>query len=74
MSEPFIAARQFVVRMRDDKSFRDGIILHRDNPQKLSAKLKAEGYLFTKAELQQAIAEVPGLGDLATELRGIIIH
>ena len=74
MSEPFLSAKQFVIRMRDDKRFREGIIIHRDNPDKLSAKLKAEGYQFTQSELRQAVDEVTGLGDLATELRGIIFH
>ena len=74
MSEPFLSAKQFVIRMRDDKSFRDGIFSYRDNPQKLSAKLKAERYVFTKDELQQAITAVPRLGALETELRGIIFY
>ena len=74
MSEPFVGAKRFVIRMRDDKAFRDGIIIHIDDPRKLTAALQAVNYRFTQAELQQAITEVDGLGALATDLRGIIFH
>jgi hypothetical protein len=74
MSEPFLGAKRFVVRMRDDKVFRAGIIIHRYDPKKLAAVLAAEGYRFTQAELQQAITEVDNLGSLAAELRGIIFY
>ena len=74
MSEPFLSAKRFVVRMRDDKAFREGIIIHRGDPKKLAALLAAENYRFTQAEFQQALTEVDNLGSLATELRGIIFH
>ena len=74
MSEPFLSAKRFVVRMRDDKAFREGIIIHIDDPRKLSAALQAAKCRFTQAELQQAITEVDGLGALATDLNKIIFH
>ena len=74
MSEPFLGAKRFVIRMRDDRAFRQGIILYRDNPQKLKAAVEAANYRFTQAELLQAITEVDGLGALATDLKGIIFY
>ncbi len=74
MSEPFIGAKRFVIRMRDDKAFREGIIIHIDDPRKLQAAMEAAHCRFTQAELQLAITQVDGLGALATDLRGIIFH
>lgn len=75
MSEPTVLdAKQFVLRMRDDKVFRDGIILYRDNPLKLKAALNEANCRFTQDELRKAITEVDGLGSLATDLRGIILY
>ena len=68
MSEPFVGAQQFVIRMRDDRSFRDSILSSFGDPSRLAAKLKEARYQFTKPELERAISEVKGLGDLTTTL------
>ena len=68
MSEPFLAAERFVMRMRDDRSFRDSIVSLLGSPSGLAAKLKEARYQFTQAELEQAIAKAKGLGDLTTIL------
>ena len=66
MSEPFLSAERFVMRMRDDRSFRDSIVSMLGDPSRLAAKLKEARYQFTKPELERAISQVKGLGDLTT--------
>ena len=68
MSEPFLSAERFVMRMRDDRSFRDSILSSLADPSRLAARLKEARYQFTKPELERAISEVKGLGDLTTTL------
>ena len=68
MSEPFLDAKRFVVRMRDDRRFRDSIVSSLGDPSRLAVTLKEARYQFTQAELEQAIAKAKGLGDLTTIL------
>jgi predicted ribosomally synthesized peptide with nif11-like leader len=50
-------AKKFVVRMRDDARFRDSVVALRGEPGELKKKLRAEGYEFTRAEVEKAVRE-----------------
>jgi hypothetical protein len=53
---PFDDARKFVVKMREDKNFREKV-LQTINPEDLALLLRGESMLFDQRELAGAMAE-----------------